>query len=66
VFVCMNTVFIYIGTKWNMCTNVFPVFGVPVNIYRDQYAASYQLCKISVFSHSFEVSKFPLAVKHIF
>ena len=32
VFVCMNTVFIYIDTKCNMWTKVFPVFGVPLNI----------------------------------
>jgi len=24
VFVCMNMVFIYIGTKWNLWTKVFP------------------------------------------
>jgi hypothetical protein len=41
VFLCMNTVFTYIGTQCNMCTKLFPVFGVPCNIYNDQYVARF-------------------------
>ena len=40
--------------------------GFPLIVYSDQYPVRCQQCKISLFSHSFEVCKFPLAVKHIF